>query len=119
VTDGAALDDLRWHYGEAYLIELIGGRWIAQRRDSHGTVSAGSPDRLLDLIRADYAADPVPRDPRPCSGDLGGLMDQPARDAMGHVKSNVTRAVYRHQIADTVTRAPVAMDRVLAGRSTA
>jgi hypothetical protein len=66
VTDAAALDDLRWHYGEAYLIELIGDRWIAQRRDSHATMSAGSPDQLLGLIRADYAARPVPRDPRPC-----------------------------------------------------
>jgi hypothetical protein len=66
VTDRAAdLDDLRWHYGEAYLIELLGGRWVAQRRDSHATVSAGSPDQLLGLIRADYAAHPVPRDPRP------------------------------------------------------
>jgi hypothetical protein len=67
VTDSAAdLDDLRWHYGEAYLIELIGERWIAQRRDSHGTMSAGNPDQLLGLIRADYATHPVPRDPRPC-----------------------------------------------------
>ena len=66
MTDAAALDDLRWRYGEAYLIELIGGRWIAQRRDSHATMSAEGPDRLLGLIRADYAARPVPRDPRPC-----------------------------------------------------
>jgi hypothetical protein len=66
VTHAAALDDLRWHYGEAYLIELIGDRWIAQRRDSHATMSAGSPDQLLGLIRADYAARPVSRDPRPC-----------------------------------------------------
>ena len=42
MTDGAALNDLRWHYGEAYLIELIGRRWVAQRRDSHGTMSAGA-----------------------------------------------------------------------------
>jgi hypothetical protein len=73
VTDGAALDDLRWHYGEAYLIELIDGRGCAQRRDSHATMSAGSPDRLLDLIREDYRKHPVSRpagtvapDPRPC-----------------------------------------------------
>jgi len=58
VTDAAALDDLRWHYGEAYLIELTGGRWVAPRRDSHTTMSAGGPDRLLDLIRADNAAHP-------------------------------------------------------------
>ena len=65
-ADAAALDDLRWHYGEAYLIELIGRRWVAQRRDSHATMSASSPDELLGLIRTDYAAHPVPRDPRPC-----------------------------------------------------
>ena len=34
--------------------------------------------------------------------------------AAGHVNPNVTRAVYRHQISDTVTRAPAAMDRALA-----
>jgi hypothetical protein len=61
-----ALEDLRWHYGDAYLIKRIGSRWVAQRRDSHATMSAGSPDQLLGLIRADYAAHPVPRDPRPC-----------------------------------------------------
>jgi hypothetical protein len=40
--DAATLDDLRWHYGEAYLIELIGRRWVAQRRDSHATMSAST-----------------------------------------------------------------------------
>jgi hypothetical protein len=57
------LDELRWHYGEAYLIHHIesAGRWVAQRRDSHGTMSADSADALFDLIRADYAARPVSR----------------------------------------------------------
>ncbi len=68
------LEDLRWHYGDAYLIEFFPGpgRWVAQRRDSHGTMSAEGPDQLLDLIRADYAAHPVPRDPRPCLFRLEG-----------------------------------------------
>ena len=35
-------------------------------------------------------------------------------DAAGHVNPNVTRAVYRHQISDTVTRAPAALDQALA-----
>jgi len=35
-------------------------------------------------------------------------------DAAGHVNTNVTRAVYRHQISDTVTRAPAALDQALA-----
>ncbi len=61
------LDDLRWHWDSAYLIECFGlGRWVAQRRDSHATIGAEGPDELRDLIAADYAAHPVPRDPRPC-----------------------------------------------------
>ena len=32
----------------------------------------------------------------------------------GHVNPNVTRAVYRHMISDTVTRAPAALDQALA-----
>jgi integrase len=35
-------------------------------------------------------------------------------DVLGHVNANVTRAVYRQQISDTVARAPAAMDRALA-----
>jgi integrase len=35
-------------------------------------------------------------------------------DAAGHVNANVTRATYRHQLSDTVRRAPAAMDRALA-----
>jgi integrase len=35
-------------------------------------------------------------------------------DATGHVNPKVTRAVYRQQISDTVTRAPAVMDRALA-----
>ena len=35
-------------------------------------------------------------------------------DAAGHVNPNVTRAVYWHQISDTVTRAPAALDQALA-----
>jgi hypothetical protein len=66
VTEPASLDDLRWHFGEAYPIELLDGRYVAQRRDSHATMSAGSPDQLLGPIRADYTAHPVPRDLRPC-----------------------------------------------------
>ena len=59
----ADLEDLRWHYGDAYLIHYFPGpgRWIAQRRDSHQTISADSAEALLDLIRADYAARPVSR----------------------------------------------------------
>ncbi len=62
-----ALDDLRWHWGDAYLIHCLRlGRWVAQRRDSHGTLGAGSAAELLEAIREDYGKHPVPRDPRPC-----------------------------------------------------
>ena len=47
-----------------------------------------------------------------------GVPVEDIADAVGHVNSNVTRAVYRHQIADTVTRAPDAMGPALAGGNT-
>jgi hypothetical protein len=57
------LDELRWHWGEAYLIRYFetAGKWVAQRRDSHATMSADGPAALLDAIRQDYAAHPVSR----------------------------------------------------------
>jgi hypothetical protein len=61
VTDEAALDDLRWHWGDAYLIDMFGSRWVAQRRDSRATLSAASSADLLEKIRADYASHPVGR----------------------------------------------------------
>jgi integrase len=33
-------------------------------------------------------------------------------DAAGHVNSSVTRNVYRHQMADQVTKAAAAMDQI-------
>jgi hypothetical protein len=63
VTDGAAdLDDLRWHWGEAYLIHHLGPDvWVAQRRDSRQTMGAEDPETLRVRIKADYAARPVSR----------------------------------------------------------
>lgn len=43
--------------------------------------------------------------------DAGVDMEQIA-DAAGHVSSNVTRTVYRHQISDKVAAAAAAMDRI-------
>ena len=58
----AALDELRWHWGDAYLIHRLGpGKWVAQRRDSHATLGADGPDELRDKILADYQARPVGR----------------------------------------------------------
>ena len=63
MTDGAAdLDDLRWHWGEAYLIHhLSPDVWVAQRRDSRQTLGAEDPETLRERIKADYAARPVSR----------------------------------------------------------
>ncbi|HUK72950.1 MAG TPA: site-specific integrase, partial [Streptosporangiaceae bacterium] len=38
-------------------------------------------------------------------------------DAAGHVNSNVTRTVYRHQIADKVTKASAVMDQIFGAGS--
>jgi hypothetical protein len=58
------LGDLRDHWGSAYSIHHPEPDvWLAQRRDSCGTLRTDSPDTLRDRIRADYAARPVPRGP--------------------------------------------------------
>lgn len=58
-----ALDDLRWHWGSAYLIHHLGpDLWLAQRRDhSRAVVKAEDPETLRERIKADYEAKPVPR----------------------------------------------------------
>jgi hypothetical protein len=49
--------------GSAYLITYIetAHKWVAQRRDSHATISSDSADGLLEQIREDYRARPVGR----------------------------------------------------------
>jgi hypothetical protein len=64
--DETELDDLRWHWGEAYLIHHLGpDTWVAQRRDSRATIGAKSPEGLRERIKADYASRPVPRSAAP------------------------------------------------------
>ena len=54
---------LRWHWGQAYIINCPGlGTWIAERRDTHETLRDETPLGLRDKIIADYAARPVSRD---------------------------------------------------------
>ena len=66
----AELDELRWHWGDAYFIEYFGGEtWVAQRRDSHATIGADSPAKLLDRIREDYTTRPIGRPPVPPQRD--------------------------------------------------
>jgi len=56
------LSELREHWGDAYVIwRSAPGRWEAERRDGKGTVRADSPNLLAEMIRADYGAQPVPR----------------------------------------------------------
>ncbi len=58
-----ALEELRFHWGSAYDITLVGRLWTARRRDGRGDVLAEPlPEGLRLRILADYAAMPVPRD---------------------------------------------------------
>jgi integrase len=84
---------------------------------------AGQPRQLRGVraafkrvtARAGIGGDWQPRELRhtfvSVLSDAGIDIEQIA-DAAGHVSSNVTRTVYRHQIADVVARAAEAMDRV-------
>ena len=61
--DTDALDELRFHWGDAYNIAASGGVFTATRRDGWGgRLADPSPEGLFRQIRADYAAMPVPRD---------------------------------------------------------
>jgi len=58
-----ALDELEFHWGDAYNIVVAGGVFTATRKDGRGGRLAGpSPEGLFRQIRADYEAMPVPRD---------------------------------------------------------
>jgi len=62
VDDDRDLDDLIWHWGDAYVIGHLGpDLWLAQRRDDRKVLRADDPVKLLELIRADYAERPVSR----------------------------------------------------------
>jgi hypothetical protein len=52
---------LRWHWGSAYRITRDRECWSARRLDGRGMITARSGTELRDAIRADYAADKVPR----------------------------------------------------------
>lgn len=49
------------HYGDAYEINMRRGRYEARRRDDGTMLTADSAGELLEKIRTDYAARPVPR----------------------------------------------------------
>lgn len=56
-----ALRELRYHWGEAFLIGERRGVWFAVRRDTGRTLVADGPGELRALIIVDYIAVPVPR----------------------------------------------------------
>jgi hypothetical protein len=56
------LDELRWHWGDAYLISFFEPDvWMAQRRDDRSVLRSDSPADLREKILADYTAHPVSR----------------------------------------------------------
>lgn len=57
----SALDDLDYHWGEAYDLAVTRVGWVAQRLDNGRSLVAVGPDELRDLIAADYEAQPVLR----------------------------------------------------------
>jgi len=62
-SDTSVLEELRFHWGEAYDIRSEGGQCTARRRDGKGgTLADPLPEGLRLRIVADYSAMPVPRD---------------------------------------------------------
>ena len=77
--------------------------------------------RFKDVMAAaGLGSDWQPRETRHTAISIAsehGASIEDLADMAGHVNPNVTRAVYRHQISDTVTRAPAALDRALARKA--
>jgi hypothetical protein len=64
--DEAALESLRYNWGDAYAVSRPDpDTWLAQRLDTRETLRAADPDGLARLILADYTARPVPRSTAP------------------------------------------------------
>ena len=57
-----ALANLNYHWGDAYAVVGAADCWMARRRDNGRLLNASSPDRLRELMIADYQAQPVPRE---------------------------------------------------------
>lgn len=60
------LDELRWHWGEAYKISWQNNKYPAERLDDGRLIEADGPAELRLLMQYDYATRPVPRQPGPC-----------------------------------------------------
>ncbi|MGH3156268.1 MAG: hypothetical protein ACRDNF_06805 [Streptosporangiaceae bacterium] len=74
----AALEALRWNWGEAYHIGCDDGQWWFRRKDGKGpTETASTPDDLRAQIVLDYTLRPVHRAP-PQDGEQPVI--QPAQE---------------------------------------
>jgi hypothetical protein len=63
VVPGDALNELKFHWGSAYHLAVVGGVCTARRKDGRGgALTSPVPEGLRLLIVADYTAMPVPRD---------------------------------------------------------
>ncbi len=61
--DTDALEELRFHWGGAYDIDVADELYTARRKDEKGgPLTDPLPEGLRMRIQADYAAMPVPRD---------------------------------------------------------
>jgi len=58
------LELLRWHWDSGYAITLDCDGWRAERRDDGTILTESTAERLVRLIREDFAARPVPRQSR-------------------------------------------------------
>lgn len=58
------LELLRWHWDSGYAITLDHDGWRAERRDDGTILTENTAERLVRLIREDFAARPVPRQSR-------------------------------------------------------
>lgn len=56
------LEELAYHWADAYLISYTRDRWVALRRDTRQFLTANTLDQLETAIEADYRHHPVPRE---------------------------------------------------------
>lgn len=61
--DSEDLEDLRFHWRGAYVINGGKGCWAATRTDNGASLVCTTANDLRERIRADYQANPVPRPP--------------------------------------------------------
>ena len=65
MTEPVNLAYVVYHWSDAYRVNMRHGVYEAIRRDDGTLLTADSAEELLDLIRADSAARPVPRADQP------------------------------------------------------